>query len=369
MRTYLAKFIDLMLTTDSRQRLRLMHSGMAALLMAASVLLMHVMAGAGLSDGRWLWPWTAVSGVGLLGMFLAIRCGWALRFADPSLAVPQLLYAVGCAAVGYRINGQGQGVVLLGATLILMFGMFGLKRRQAWGVGGYAIATFGAAMWWGAVAAPTAFKPALQLSNFAMFCVFVCGFLAVSGRLSTMRSRLRAQRIELADALERISLLATHDELTGLLNRRAMGELLHSERERSMRKGHAWSLAILDIDHFKQVNDVHGHAGGDEVLRVVARAGLGTIRKCDAIARWGGEEFVLLLRDIELDGARAAVERIGAQLALLPISLGGPTFHITASIGITAHVAGEEVARTLSRADRALYQAKSSGRNRVCSQV
>ncbi len=358
-------FTDALLTRDSRQRLRLVHTGLASLLMAGAVVLMHYMTAAGLNDGRGLWAWTITSLAGVVGMFLLIRSGWSQRLGDPSLTVPQMLYAIACAAAAYGIAGRGQGAALLMLTVALMFGVFGMSRRQAWLIGGYTIAVFGVVMAWSAYSSPAAYPVAVQVTHFAMTCIFVVGVLAVGARLGSMRARMRRQRAELAAALERISDMATLDELTGLANRRCMGEWLEAERERSERAGHPWSVAILDIDHFKRVNDAYGHAAGDAVLRAVAAVGAATIRRCDALARWGGEEFVLLLRDVDPAGASIVAARLRLALQQQSIAVDGAAIEVTASIGIAAHRPGEPVDATMSRADRALYAAKAGGRNRV----
>ena len=182
-----------------------------------------------------------------------------------------------------------------------------------------------------------------------------------------MRARLHAQREELSAALLRIGELATRDELCGLFNRRHMQGLLEAERERSLRAGHPWSVALIDVDHFKRVNDGHGHAAGDAVLRAIAAAGQAVVRKGDVLARWGGEEFVLLLHDIERAGAAIAVERLREQLAARPVAVEGHQLSVTVSIGLAAHAIGESIEQTLSRADAALYRAKAGGRNRVAT--
>ena len=356
---------DLLLTRDAKQRIRLAHAGLGSTLMIVAIVLMHVMTWFGVNDGTGLRVWTVVSAVGLVTMFLAIRLGWSARLEDPSLTVPQLLFAVGCTAGAYRIAGAGHGTALLMVAVVLMFGMFGLKRRQAWLIGAYSVAAFGLVMHSGAKADPDVYDPRVQAAYFASLVLFVCGLMAVSGRVTAMRQRMRSQKTELAQAFERINLLATHDELTGLPNRRAMTAMLEAERQRSLRAGHQWSVAVLDVDHFKRVNDVHGHASGDEALRAVARVCAAGVRKYDSVSRWGGEEYVLLFRDIDPQLALAAAERIRTSLEIAQVCFGDTTFGVTASIGVAAYLPGEEVARTLSRADHALYEAKAAGRNRV----
>ena len=315
--------------------------------------------------GTGLWAWTVVSGGGLVTMFLAIRLGWSARFVDPSLTAPQILYAVACCAVAYRIAGAGHGAPLLMVVIVLMFGLFGLARRQAWLIGAFAVSTFALAMISGTAAQPATYAPHVQAAYFLTLILFVCAFMVVSGRVAGMRERLRSRKRELTQALDHINRLATHDVLTGLLNRRAMTDMLEVERERSVRAGHQWSVALLDVDNFKRVNDIHGHAAGDEALRAVARVCNSLLRKSDSVCRWGGDEYVLLLRDADPLLAQAASERVRTILESTQITFGDCTFSVTATIGVAAHLRNENVAGTLSRADVALYAAKAAGRNLV----
>ena len=188
----------------------------------------------------------------------------------------------------------------------------------------------------------------------------------LAARLARLRERERRQKRELAQALARIQELATRDELTGLINRRHMGELLEQERQRCVRSGRSFCLALLDIDHFKRVNDRHGHAVGDAVLAAVAREALGAIRVADVLARWGGEEFVMLMSDARAALSRGGVERLRERIAAHAVQIGSgadETLRVTVSVGLAEHIAGESVAQTLERADRALYEAKAQGRN------
>jgi diguanylate cyclase len=360
-----AGILPCLLTRDRHQRIALEHTALGALLLVGGAGLMHAMATAGLNDGRFLSAWTGLALGAMAMMFVLIRSGWSRRLADPSLAVPQLLVSIGFAAFAYGIAGLGQGVGLLMVALILMFGMFGLAWWQAAGVGLYSISAFAVSMLMAHRVDPVVYPPAVQWSHLAMLVVLVTGFVAVSARLRGMRMRLRAQRNELAVALERISELATRDELTGLLNRRAMSDLLEAERQRTQRAGHRWSVIVLDIDHFKQVNDLHGHAGGDAVLRAVARTAQAAIRGSDALARWGGEEFVVLLRDTAIDAAGEVAERLRSDLAALAVRIGAADWRITVSAGVTQYAPGEATDAAVSRADDALYEAKAAGRNRV----
>ena len=132
-----------------------------------------------------------------------------------------------------------------------------------------------------------------------------------------------------------------------------------------MRSGRGFCVALIDIDHFKQINERHGHSGGDSLLHSFAREALGAIRVADVLARWDGETFVLLLSDARLPLARGGVERLRMRVEAAALLDGKPTQRITVSAGLTEHIAGEAVSDALARADRALYQAKTEGRNRT----
>jgi diguanylate cyclase (GGDEF)-like protein/PAS domain S-box-containing protein len=151
------------------------------------------------------------------------------------------------------------------------------------------------------------------------------------------------------------------DPLTGVPNRRAAEAALHTEQERSKRTGTPLCVAMFDIDHFKRVNDEHGHAVGDEVLRAVAAALSGEARLTDTVARWGGEEFLAVL-NVPLEGARAFCERARKAVERIVCA---PVQRLTISAGVAELASGEAAGDALARADAQLYAAKTAGRNRV----
>jgi diguanylate cyclase (GGDEF)-like protein len=157
-----------------------------------------------------------------------------------------------------------------------------------------------------------------------------------------------------------------HDGLTGLLNRRAIEEGIEAQIRRSLRSGEAFSVLMLDLDHFKSVNDRFGHAVGDQALKHVAAVLKAGVRGVDDIGRIGGEEFVALMPGASLEAAGPVAERLRAQLAAQPVPLDASSVPVTISIGI-AQWSGkaEDMSRLLVRADTALYRAKQQGRDRV----
>lgn len=160
---------------------------------------------------------------------------------------------------------------------------------------------------------------------------------------------------------------ARHDRLTGLLNRHAMEDALTQERHRARRVGTPFSALMIDIDHFKQINDRLGHAAGDHTLRAVAQHLRKQLRTTDVVARWGGEEFLILLPGTNRAEAGHLADKLCDSLRLLPIPWGGQHLACTVSIGIAQwRPTGDTVDALLARADQALYRAKHDGRNQVC---
>jgi len=189
-------------------------------------------------------------------------------------------------------------------------------------------------------------------------------------RLVQVLAREIAGPLRIVSLLEESRRQATTDGLTGLLNRRAFLAALHNELARSQRNRYPVSIALLDADLFKQVNDLRGHATGDAVLSALGRTLRAGLREIDIVARWGGEEFVIAFSGTDLAGAEIAAERIRRSIESLVIQDGrGERVPVTVSIGLAEFIATENMEGVIDRADRAMYAAKSSGRNRVCASL
>jgi len=366
--TRLQRIANLWLGTEPAQRLRLRQTSLAMALMLISVIVLHyaVQVNEG-QRGALLWGWTAMALGGMAAFYAAIRSGWSLRFRDPSLTRQQMAFALVAAALGYAQAGPLRGAVFPVLTLILMFGMFQLRARSAYGLSLLALALFALAMGGMAFLRPASYPPAVEIGHFLMLACMLPAVGMLTARLSVIRRRLSEQREELARTLAQLQAIATRDELTGLPNRRQMQALMDQELLRALRHHHDFCIALVDLDHFKRINDEHGHAAGDTVLRVFAETGQAALRATDVLARWGGEEFIVLLPDTGMPPALGGMERLRQQVEALPMDVGGGrTLHVTVSIGLTGHRRSETLAQTLERADRLLYQAKGEGRNRVC---
>jgi diguanylate cyclase (GGDEF)-like protein len=181
-----------------------------------------------------------------------------------------------------------------------------------------------------------------------------------------LQRRIDAATAELKAQKRDAELEARIDPLTGLGNRRAFMERGEAEVLRANRYGSALAMVMLDLDHFKQVNDVHGHDAGDRVLVALAELLRGMMREVDFVARLGGEEFAILMPDTGAEEAVRAAARIRQKVEMLAVDAPGASIRCTASFGVTEFVPGDTVIQDLFvRADRLLYKAKQGGRNRV----
>jgi diguanylate cyclase (GGDEF)-like protein len=158
---------------------------------------------------------------------------------------------------------------------------------------------------------------------------------------------------------------ATTDPLTKIFNRRYFFDLAQQELERSQRYNRPLSIIIFDIDHFKKVNDTHGHAVGDEVLRQLSERCQKTLRENDILARYGGEEFIILLPETHQEQAKQMAERMRIECAETPLDVGLASIELTISLGVSSFAPTLPLDELLLRADKALYLAKEGGRNRV----
>jgi diguanylate cyclase (GGDEF)-like protein len=183
----------------------------------------------------------------------------------------------------------------------------------------------------------------------------------------SMREALHRRRLELEAAYKRIEELAELDELTGSYNRRCIMRMLGDEAVRAHRSKSPCSVALIDLDWFKRINDTYGHPTGDEVLRTFAITMFANIRSIDKFGRYGGEEFLLVLPDTPHDMAVQLLDRLRTIVATLDWSAFSDGLHVTISAGVATLAPDELPDALLARADAALYAAKAGGRNLIAS--
>ncbi len=344
---------------------RLAQAGLAMALLASGVAGMTYFVWIGSAPAKPVLWWSAITLLGMGAFYVVIRSGLSARFADPSLTVPQMIFAIVSSATAYALLGAGRGAVFPVLMVILMFGMFVATPLQMRWVSLVAVLLFGSVMAASAVLRPQVYAPLIEIGHFLLIATMLPATSILSTRLSQMRQRSRRQRAELARALARLRENTTRDELTALVNRRHMQTLIEQEHQRCIRSGQTFCLALLDLDRFKPINEAHGYAVGDQVLRAVTQEALRHVRVSDTLARWGGALFVLMMSDVRAPLARGGLERLHQKVSALRIVHGTAVVDISLSAGLAEHHAGETVQQTLQRAEEALQEAKAQGRGRV----
>ncbi len=307
--------------------------------------------------------------------FIALQRGVA-RFVDqPTSARWDLLaiaIVVGASAIGLMPDGGRLRVGIFSATVGWIFLAMArslhahardrLHLRRPWLLAAPCLCA-AAAAWYRAL---TAVLSSVQLSNEAAASIGLDVRAALVYMVVALAVHATLVSLVVGRLLAELRHKARHDPLTGLLNRRAMEEAIGTQMQRGRRTGETHSLLMLDVDHFKSINDRLGHSVGDLVLQNVATILQAHVRKIDHVARVGGEEFLVLMPGASLDTARPAAERLREQLAAGLPQLQEANVSLSASIGIAEwadHT--EDMSRLLVRADAALYRAKAQGRNCV----
>ena len=350
---------------DAKTRIRLHQWALALCVYVAGSGVMHLLALLGALTTPNVFGWQAFNLSGLALFYVLIRSGWSQRFKDPSLAQAQMLFGVANAMWCYWIGGEIRSVMLLPLLVIFTFGAFSLQWHRIAALTGVALLSTAIVMvamhrW-----SPDPLSPTTDLANFLVLSILLPATSVVTINLGRLRQKLKSQRLELTEALARIQELAMKDALTGLFNRRHTEKIIDTEIARSARTGRGFSIAVVDLDHFKRVNDRYGHPAGDEVLRHFADLAQRVLRTADVIARWGGEEFLIVLPESTYPGACIAMERLidAVRRARVPTEAGEIAF--TLSAGVAVWRSDESTGALVARADAALYRAKDQGRDRV----
>ena len=311
----------------------------------------------------------AYAAVGIVicaGAYAWTASGRNLKQRDPSLTMLQIGTAVVLQVGVVAAAPQLAFPFLANLFTVFAFGMTWAPVRQAAMVWTLGVLAVGALFYATGekLAFPSATAPERWLV-WSYFSLILGRCLLLSVQAGELRQRLQDSRRKLSDSLAQVQQLASHDELTRTLNRRALMARLEEQRSRAERFHEAFCVALLDLDHFKAVNDTHGHAAGDAVLRAFAALAQAGLRDSDVFGRYGGEEFMLILGATPLSAVQPPLERIRTELASRKWSAVAESLRVTVSIGVTAYRRGETLEQVLSRADDALYEAKRLGRDRI----
>lgn len=367
-----------LLPDDAKQALRIKRFFAAALSYVLWIGLTYYCYALGYVDvSSRLFAWAVVLTVaGNLSFFLMLRTGLNRYWPDPSLTLPQMLFATFWVMLLVSLAPRVRGMLLLLYVVVFLFGIFRLRRREYLAFTAVVLVGYGLVVLRDLYLRTAAEPLSLELLQFVVLAVTLMWLAFFGSYMGRLRETVSRRNSELRLALAKNRELAVHDDLTGTYNRRHIIALLETERQRALRTGRGFCLCLMDLDHFKRVNDSLGHLAGDDVLRHFAERVMREIRALDLIGRdgadssenfgrYGGEEFLLVLPETDMAGARICAERIRLKVAETPLEVDDHKVPITLSCGLTSYRAGEDIRATLARADQALYRAKQAGRNRT----
>lgn len=354
----------------SLQSLLLKRFGMAVATYALVIVLIWIANWMDLYPGGSLFAWicTGLVAVSQLVFFALFRSGINLRFRDPSLTEVQILVALALHTALLAQLDSARGSLLMFYVIILMFGVFQLRPRVFVRCASIAFFAFAGLNLWEAyelrLLAPgqALLQCCALLIALLWLSLFASYVQALRQRMRQRRYALQAHQDTLRGMMRQLEDLVATDELTGLFNRRHFLRLALRELG-NLDRGRQHGLALIDLDHFKRINDVHGHAAGDRVLQTFAAVARACLRDGDVLARYGGEEFVLLLLDTDADQFSSCCERLREAFAKAE-PVGVQVHNLSLSAGMTLLCEDDDLDEALQRADQALYRAKRGGRNR-----
>ena len=306
-------------------------------------------------------------GVALIGIFAVLsEAHVSDRFTDHFLAIyqlgghviVQLVFLFVAPAIGYAFLN----------VLFLIFAVASLRMTFFQVLMAWTLTTVGVVTIFIMTRIPIGMPVETTTERFAAALCFIltigqCACVGLYGEI--LRKKLYRSSARLKEAYRRIEELAEIDELTGAYNRRSIMRMLNEEISRTRRAKTSCSIALIDLDWFKRINDAYGHPIGDEVLRTFAITAFANIRTIDKFGRYGGEEFLLVLPDTPDGGAALILERVRRIVADLDWSAFASGMQVTISAGVATLRPDETADTFLTRADSALYAAKANGRNRI----
>ena len=346
---------------EFNQRLRMRRFLLASLFSVLYLLVLAAFSTQEKVDRMTLIEACVIVAVLILAFSSAFRSGFNLRFSDPSLTGWQLLAAVYTMLFVLYRSPETRLAFTAFFFVALMFGMLRMSGRRLAKWGGISIISFAVVIWLRYANHPDVEALRLDALLCAVMAVTFPWFVYFGERVKRLQRGLTEASIELEDVEER----AWRDDLTGVYNRRAVNVALDEAKQRADATGEPLSLCVIDLDHFKRFNDELGHLAGDAVLRAFAHTVQGGLRAADVFGRYGGEEFIQILKHTDLPGAVSEAERVRARISALELPVARHIGPLTISVGVAQYQPGEKIMQTFARADSALHRAKLGGRNRV----
>lgn len=309
-------------------------------------------------------------------IFFIVRAGWTEILRDPSMTKLQMFAGIVLITFILHYCGEMRGAMMGIYFMVMTFGIFALPRREMIFMAVIEVICFfslqGVEWWLGTHQAPQ-----LVMGQSGVLVIGLAWFVYVGGYIHNLQMRIREQResltltqselersnLRLQDAMTKLERIAIRDELTGLYNRRHLLERLEEQLSLAERAQQPLYLAIIDLDHFKQVNDRYGHAAGDLVLKQFASFAREQLRRSDLIARYGGEEFIITFCEGNEEDIVAVLERLRQRFAAHSFDTIAKGLNVSFSAGISGRQDNDKPEHIIQRADEALYQAKAKGRN------
>ncbi|MEE8463291.1 MAG: GGDEF domain-containing protein [Gammaproteobacteria bacterium] len=305
-------------------------------------------------------------------IFVVLRSGLNKRFSDPSLTLFQCLVAMCWILAFMYLSPPARDVMLMIYVVTMLFGMFRLSGGELLFLAMFSLVGYGALLFFDDVLQASREVLTREALRYSVLTVMILWSAYFGNYVGSLKQKLRRQNQSLKRAVETATHQAERDELTRTYNRRFIMGSLDDEKVRADEENRIFSICIFDLDHFKRVNDDHGHQAGDQVLAEFTMRAGGILRSMDQVrrrghpmGRYGGEEFIVLLPGTGLPGAINCAERIRE---LTEQRTFVNDIKVTVSVGVAQYRADEEIKETIHRADEALYQAKALGRNQVCAE-
>jgi diguanylate cyclase (GGDEF)-like protein len=346
---------------EFKQRLRMRRFLLASLFAVLYLFVLAIFSTQNMVDVATLIEASMIVGVLILAFSAAFRSGFNLNFSDPSLTGWQLLSAVYTMLFVIYRNPDTRLAFTAFFFVALIFGMLRMNGRTLAKWGAISILSFAVVIWLRYVKNGDADMLRLDAMLCAVMALTFPWFVYFGERVKRLERGLTEASIELED----IEDSAWRDELTGVYNRRAVNVALDEAKHRADAIDEPLSLCVIDLDHFKRFNDELGHLEGDAVLKAFAHTVQGALRAADVFGRYGGEEFIQILRHTDLSGAMKEAERLRGRISELELPVSRQIGNLTISVGVAQYQPGEKIMQTFDRADGALRQAKLAGRNRV----